>query len=100
MKIISDSVHGPIVLEPVHLAFIDTPAFQRLRNILQLGMVSWVYPSACHHRFEHSLWTAYLAGRLVKQIRQTQPELGIDDADVTCAELAGLLHDIGKFSCF
>ena len=98
MKIVNDTIYGPIELSPASWAFIDTPAFQRLRNITQLGMVPWVYPTGCHKRFEHCLGTAYLAGKLVKQLRQSQSELGIDDKDIVCAELAGLLHDIGKSS--
>lgn len=34
---------------------VDTPSFQRLRNISQLGAGSYVYPTANHKRFEHSL---------------------------------------------
>lgn len=105
MKIINDNVFGPIVLSPVNWLFIDTRAFQRLRNLLQLGMTPWVYPTGCHKRFEHSIGTAFLAGKLVANIQQSQPELDINEQDLMCAELAGLLHDIGKinttyfFSC-
>lgn len=91
-------MYGPIVLSRVLLEFIDTPEFQRLRNILQLGTIPWVYPTACHHRFEHSIGTAYLARKLVVNIQQSQPELGINEQDLMCAELAGLLHDIGKIN--
>ena len=36
-QLIKDTVHGYIELHPVLLAFIDTPQFQRLRYIKQLG---------------------------------------------------------------
>lgn len=98
MKIINDNVFGPIVLLPVNWLFIDTRPFQRLRNLTQLGMTPWVYPTGCHKRFEHSIGTAYLAGRLATNIQQSQPELDINEQDLMCAELAGLLHDIGKFN--
>ena len=37
-KIFQDSVHGSIMLDPLLVAIIDTPQFQRLRDIKQLGM--------------------------------------------------------------
>lgn len=37
MSLIHDSVHGPIRMDPLLMAIIDTPQFQRLRSIKQLG---------------------------------------------------------------
>ncbi|CAG0886309.1 unnamed protein product [Darwinula stevensoni] len=54
-KVFQDSIHGPMHLHPVSVRLIDTPEFQRLRNLKQLGFCYWVFPAACHHRFEHSL---------------------------------------------
>ncbi|MFH1884825.1 MAG: hypothetical protein ABIL62_19165 [Planctomycetota bacterium] len=54
-KIIIDPVHGDIGLSKLETELIDTPTFQRLRRITQLGFAYMVYPNAGHSRFEHSL---------------------------------------------
>lgn len=38
---------------------------------------------------------AHLAGKLAKAIRESQPHLGISNADITCLQIAGLCHDLG-----
>lgn len=90
-----DSVHGYIDLDEVTVSIIDTPEFQRLRKIKQLGTAQYVYPCAVHTRFEHSLGVAYLAQLLVTMLRRNQPELNITDSDILCVEIAGLCHDLG-----
>lgn len=37
-KTFHDSIHGSIMLDPLLVAIIDTPQFQRLRDVKQLGM--------------------------------------------------------------
>jgi HD superfamily phosphohydrolase len=54
-KLLQDDVWGQISVTKMTLQFIDTPVFQRLRNLHQLGGAKWVYPSATHTRFEHSI---------------------------------------------
>ncbi|KAJ6478629.1 hypothetical protein C8R47DRAFT_1075007 [Mycena vitilis] len=73
----------------------DTPQFQRLRYVKQMGTAYFVWPGAAHNRFEHSLGTAHLAGLMVENIRTHQLELGITDRDVECVKMAGLCHDLG-----
>ncbi|XP_073697918.1 deoxynucleoside triphosphate triphosphohydrolase SAMHD1-like [Garra rufa] len=95
MKIFNDPIHGHMELHPLLVKIIDTPQFQRLRHIKQLGGVYLVYPGASHNRFEHSLGVAYLAGCLVKTLHDNQPELKITKQDILCVQIAGLCHDLG-----
>ncbi|KAI8819923.1 uncharacterized protein EV422DRAFT_488428, partial [Fimicolochytrium jonesii] len=94
-KVINDPIHGHIELEDYCMHVIDTPQFQRLRDLKQLGSAYYVFPGAAHNRFEHSIGVCYLAGNLVDHLRKAQPNLGITDNDVKCVKLAGLCHDLG-----
>src|SRR5678810_320886 len=71
-KLIRDAVHGDIQLGALEIELIDTPEFQRLRGIKQLGTAYLVFPSALHTRFEHSLGTSWMAQRLIDAVRRTR----------------------------
>ncbi|XP_074500272.1 deoxynucleoside triphosphate triphosphohydrolase SAMHD1-like [Sebastes fasciatus] len=121
-KVFNDPIHGTVELPPLLIKMIDTPQFQRLRYIKQLGGAYFVYPGASHNRFEHSIGVAHLAGKLAKalQTRQkedseitkapktrqkddpeiteaqkTRLEYEITDRDILCVQIAGLCHDLG-----
>ncbi|XP_040911755.1 deoxynucleoside triphosphate triphosphohydrolase SAMHD1-like isoform X2 [Toxotes jaculatrix] len=94
-KVFNDPIHGHMELHPLLVRIIDTPQFQRLRNIKQLGGAYFVFPGASHKRFEHSIGVAYLAGELAKALQTRQPELNITDEDILCVQIAGLCHDLG-----
>uniref|UniRef100_A0A672L9W6 HD/PDEase domain-containing protein n=1 Tax=Sinocyclocheilus grahami TaxID=75366 RepID=A0A672L9W6_SINGR len=95
VQVLNDPIHGHIELHPLLLRFIDTPQFQRLRHIKQLGGAYLVFPGASHNRFEHSIGVGYLAGCLVQALIERQPELLITKQDVLCVQIAGLCHDLG-----
>src|SRR5690349_11421535 len=90
-KLIRDAVPEDIELGSLEVDLIDTPEFQRLRGIKQLGTAYLVFPSALHTRFEHSLGTSWMAYRLVHAVRRTHP-LNADEE--TLVRVAALLHDI------
>ncbi|KAM6924387.1 deoxynucleoside triphosphate triphosphohydrolase SAMHD1-like [Xenentodon cancila] len=94
-KVFNDPIHGHIELHPLLVKIIDTPQFQRLRHIKQLGGAYFVFPGASHNRFEHSIGVGHLAGEFTKALKSRQPELEITDRDVLCVEIAGLCHDLG-----
>jgi HD superfamily phosphohydrolase len=98
-KLIFDSIHKYIELEPELIEIIDTSEFQRLRMIKQLGIAYYVFLGASHNRFEHSIGVSYLSGLLIKNIKDKQPELNITDRDVILIKIAGLCHDLGH-ACF
>lgn len=84
-----------ITLEPLLLQILDTPQFQRLRDLKQLGCAYLVFPGASHNRFEHCLGVAHLAHQLMAHLATTQPELGITPHEILLVKIAGLCHDLG-----
>src|SRR3989440_8758306 len=90
-KLIRDAVHGDIEVSALEVELVDTPEFQRLRGIKQLGAAYLVFPSAVHTRFEHSLGTSWMAHRILESIRRNQ-SVSVDDEQLI--RVSALLHDI------
>ena len=78
---------------------IDSPWVQRLSRIYQLQSARWVYPSAEHSRFQHSLGTMHVAGEFGRHLHASLKSACPDAPSINFVEemlrLAGLLHDIG-----
>lgn len=91
---IYDSVWGYMKYNDLQKAFIDTYEFQRLRFIAQLGVAQFVFPSASHNRFEHSLGVSHIAGEMCKSLKNKHPNL-VSDRDIELISIAGLVHDLG-----
>src|SRR6478752_3064678 len=71
-KLIRDAVHGDIEVTSLEIELMDTPEFQRLRGIKQLG-------------------TAWMAHRILNAVRRTA-EISADDENVI--RVSALLHDL------
>src|SRR5579884_4210874 len=78
---------------------IDSPWMQRLRYIYQLQSARWVYPSAEHSRFVHSLGTMHVAGRFTRHLYPFLESVCRDVPSLHYVEellrITALLHAIG-----
>ena len=93
-KIINDPVYGFINI-PGDFIFdvIEHPWFQRLRNIKQLGLTSFVYPGAVHSRFQHCLGALHLMDLSLKTLKSKGVEISPEEEEA--AQIAIILHDSG-----
>ena len=97
-KTIRIAVSGDVLLTALEVELIDTPDFQRLRRVRQLGTASFVYPTALHTRFDHALGTLEMAARMLDSIRKnrhnTDDEKAITAKQEVLVRLYALLHDV------
>lgn len=77
------------------MRLIDTPEFQRLRRIKQLGLGLYTYQGAEHSRFTHSLGAFHLMSRVLERLSEKH---NFDSLDRAAARAAALLHDVGHGS--
>ncbi len=111
-KKIYDPIHGLISIDDAERELIDSPPFQRLHYIHQLGISYLVFPGASHSRFEHSLGSMEISTRIYNRLCKTvRPDLFNLVPRKGSAEylywqkvlrLASLCHDLGHmpFSVF
>ena len=95
--IIRDPLWNNIRVDALTLQLVDTPVFQRLRYVRQLGLAYLVYPGATHTRFEHALGAYHLA-RLTLSLLEERGELaGVSREERAITQAAALLHDVGHY---
>ncbi len=101
---VRDPVHGLIVFESEGVdarrdqaawSLLNTPEFQRLRRIRQLGVSEFTFPGATHSRFAHSIGVFHTARSLLKVLRRSMEDADFDPHKADTAVLAALVHDIG-----
>ena len=93
-KRIADSVHGTIGLSETETDLISTRAFQRLRNVKQLGLADLVFPGADYSRLSHCIGVCHVTGRILDTIKASSKK-ELSEYDHQRYRLAGLLHDVG-----
>lgn len=71
-KVFKDPVHNYIhVQDPVIWQLINTPEFQRLRRIRQLGTSYLTFHGAEHSRFSHSLGVYEITRKIISQFERS-----------------------------
>ena len=108
LSLLADPIHKYISLtvptasspeETTEKDLIDSLWVQRLRSIYQLQSTRWVYSSAEHSRFQHSVGAMHVAGRFARHLypslKQTVPDLPSPHYVEELLRIAALLHDIG-----
>ncbi len=94
---IRDPIHGTLTISKNETAVLDSPAFQRLRMIKQLGFSEFSFPGATHSRYIHSLGVSYLSGIafdfIFKDFEFSSPTKRENYRQIL--RLGALLHDIG-----
>jgi HD superfamily phosphohydrolase len=93
-----DPIHQDIVLdrndpaERLIIDLIDTPEFQRLRRVHQLGVSFFTFHGAEGSRFTHSVGVMHVASRLLDMVTERTPSV---DNYRRLILASALLHDIG-----
>lgn len=100
-KIIADPVGGYCSLEGWEVGIVDTPLFQRLRSIRQLGLTYLVYPTLGYCRFEHVIGVRARFDQVIATIQENMllrpnATFNLPTTDqLVRMHLAILCHDIG-----
>src|SRR5260370_16561463 len=101
---VRDPVHGLIVFahegrdarrDQTAWRLLNTPEFQRLRRIRQLGLSDVTFPGATHTRFSHSIGVFHTARMLVGILSRLIPDAEFNRDRADLAVLAALVHDLG-----
>lgn len=96
-EIIRDPLWNNIRVDQLAVQLLDTPVFQRLRYVRQLGLAYLVYPGATHSRFEHALGAYHLARHTITLLHEADALPGIADDELAVVRVAALLHDVGHY---
>lgn len=102
-RTIFDTLHGHITLNRVEARILETPYYQRLRWIRQLGFSFYVFPGATHTRHAHALGVLHVMHRVLHALGLAVPDEKFFDPEVRdektlfhrMLRLAAMLHDIG-----
>jgi HD superfamily phosphohydrolase len=97
-RLYRDPVHNIITLaeeqpdDALLIELIDTPEFQRLRHLKQLGLALYTFQGAEHSRFTHSIGVMHVMTRVLDHLARRHL---ITPAQRVAARVAAMLHDIG-----
>ena len=84
---------------------INSPYYQRLRWIKQLGFANYIFPGAEHTRFAHAIGVLHSVDQMIRSLGNDVPDEKLFDTKAVDSKslfhkscrIAALLHDIGTF---
>jgi HD superfamily phosphohydrolase len=94
---VRDALWGHIYFTPELVALLESPAFNRLFRIFQLGPAYFAYPGATHTRAAHSIGVYHLARRLARNLAEKGAAGWMTAEGAKSFLCAALLHDLGHF---
>jgi len=104
-RTIYDVLYGFIPITEWEEKIINSPFFQRLRWIKQLGFANYVFPGAEHNRFAHVIGVMHSMDQMIRALGLAVPDSELFDPKATndaamfhkSMRISALLHDIGTF---
>jgi uncharacterized protein len=104
-RVIFDVLYGFIPITEWEEKIIDSPFFQRLRWLKQLGFANYIFPGAEHNRFAHVIGVMHSMDQMLRALGLAVPDSELFDPRSKnpaamlhkSLRVAALLHDIGTF---
>jgi len=105
LRTIYDVLYGFIPITEWEEKIINSPFFQRLRWIKQLGFSNYIFPGAEHNRFAHVIGVMHSMDQMLRTLGLAVPDSELFDPRAKnpaamfhkSLRIAALLHDIGTF---
>jgi HD superfamily phosphohydrolase len=103
--VIYDVLYGFIPITEWEQKIINSPFFQRLRWIKQLGFANYIFPGAEHNRFAHVIGVMHSMDQMLRALGLAVGDNELFDPKSRSREamlhkslrIAALLHDLGTF---
>lgn len=104
-RVIYDVLYGFVPITEWEEKIINSPFFQRLRWIKQLGFANYIFPGAEHNRFAHVIGVMHSMEEMLRALGLAVPDHELFDPRTKSPaailhkslRIAALLHDIGTF---
>ncbi len=104
-RIIYDVLYGFIPITEWEEKIINSPFFQRLRWIKQLGFANYIFPGAEHNRFAHAIGVMHSMDTMIRALGLAVADHELFDRKATSPaamlhkslRIAAMLHDLGTF---
>src|SRR3954471_18268262 len=79
-RTIYDVLYGFIPITECEEQIINSPFFQRLRWIKQLGFANYIFPGAEHNRFAHVIGVAHSMDQMLQTLGLAVPDSELFDS--------------------